>query len=65
MNIKVAVRGIMLDSPAEKFSPYIETRLRAQAPVETSSFVRGMIWGFLVSAILWTILTVVAIRYWL
>lgn len=66
MNIKVAVRGVMLDSPRkEEFTPYIETRLKAQHPKDDSSFVRGMIWGIAVSLIMWTILTLIAIEWWL
>jgi hypothetical protein len=66
MKIKVAVRGVMLDSPKkEEFTPYIETRLKAKQPANDSSFVRGMVWGIAVSLIIWMLLTLAAIRWWL
>ena len=65
MKIKVAVRGVMLDSPKEGLIPYIETRLKAQQPTNDSSFVRGLIWGSIVSLIIWTMLTLAALKWWL
>jgi hypothetical protein len=66
MKIKVAVRGVMLDSPEkEQFSPQIVTRLKAQQPADDSSFVRGMVWGISVSLIIWILLTLAAIKWWL
>ena len=65
MKIKVAVRGVMLDSPKEELIPYIETRLKAQQPTNDSSFVRGLIWGSIVSLIIWTMLTLAALKWWL
>jgi len=66
MKIKVAVRGVMLDSPKkEEFTPYIETRVKTRQPASDSSFVRGMVWGISVSLIIWILLTLAAIRWWL
>jgi hypothetical protein len=64
MNIKVAVRGVMLDAPP-KDPPFIETRVKAKHPREDSSFVQGMIWGCVLSLLMWTILTLMALRFWL
>ena len=65
MKIKVAVKGVMIDSSKEDFTPYLRTRLKAQQPANDSSFVRGMIWGIAISLIIWTLLTLVAIKWWL
>jgi len=65
MKIKVAVKGVMIDSSKEEFTPYLKTRLKAQQPTNDSSFVRGMIWGIAISLIIWTLLTLVAIKWWL
>jgi len=65
MKIKVAVKGVMIDSSKEDFTPYLKTRLKAQQPTNDSSFVRGMIWGIAISLIIWTLLTLAAIRWWL
>jgi len=65
MKIKVAVKGVMIDSSKEEFTPYLKTRLKAQQPTNDSSFVRGMIWGIAISLIIWTLLTLAAIRWWL
>jgi hypothetical protein len=66
MKIKVAVRGVMLDSAKkEEFSPQIVTRLKARQSADDSSFVRGMVWGIAVSLIIWILLTLAAIKWWL
>ena len=66
MKIKVAVRGVMVDSSQkEKFGPEIITRVKARQPADDSSFVRGMIWGIAISLIIWTLLTLAAIKWWL
>ncbi len=63
MKITVAMKGVMLDSQQEEFTPHIETRVRARQTGSASGFVRGMIWGFVVSLVLWMILSVFALRY--
>ena len=65
MKIKVAVRGVMLDTPKQDFNPQIVTRLKTRQPADDSSFVRGMIWGISVSLIIWILLTLAAIKWWL
>ncbi len=55
----------MLDSPQQEFTPHIETRLRAQQPDIASGFVRGMIWGFVLSLALWMVLSIVALKFFL
>ena len=65
MNIKVAVRGVMLDSQKQDFNPQIVTRLKTRQPADDSSFVHGMIWGISVSLIIWILLTLAAIKWWL
>ena len=65
MKIKVAVRGVMLDTPKQDFNPQIVTRLKTRQPADDSSFVSGMIWGISVSLVVWILLTLAVIKWWL
>ncbi|HET9741208.1 MAG TPA: hypothetical protein VFQ00_00535 [Terriglobales bacterium] len=67
LKLTVNVRGVMVHCPPNEFVPRLETHLRAEhaSSARFSPFVRGMLWGVVVSMIVWILAAIIAMKFWL